>query len=58
MINVNGAVIRSIKTMADRSIVVTIDFGELAKLGEFEDILQVPLRVILVKDEDLTPKLE
>ena len=38
MINVQGAVITSVKTMADRPIRATIDFGELVKLGEFEDL--------------------
>lgn len=53
MINVNGVLVKSIKTMADRSVVATIDFGELVKLGDFDDILQTPIRVILVKEDDI-----
>lgn len=53
MINVSGAVIKSIKTMADRSIVATIDFGELVKLGDFQDLLQTPLTVILATEDTM-----
>lgn len=53
MINVSGAVLKSVKTMADRSIVVTVDFGELVKLGDFEDIIQMPIRIIIAPEEDI-----
>lgn len=53
MINVSGAVIKSIKTMADKSVVVTIDFGELVKLGSFDGLLQMPLTVVVVTEETM-----
>lgn len=58
MINVQGAVITSVKTMADRSIRATIDFGELVKLGEFEDLIQMPIKIIIVAETDLQPDEE
>jgi len=53
MINVSGAVIKSIKTMADKSVVVTIDFGELVKLGSFDGLLQMPLTVVVATEETM-----
>lgn len=53
MINVSGAVIKSIKTMADKSVVVTIDFGELVKLGSFDGLLQMPLTVVVATEKTM-----
>ena len=53
MINVSGAVIKSIKTMADKSVVVTIDFGELVKLGSFDGLLQMPLTIVVATEETM-----
>lgn len=53
MINVSGAVIKSIRTMADKSVVVTIDFGELVKLGSFDGLLQMPLIVVVATEETM-----
>lgn len=52
MVNVNGAILKSVKTMADRSVVATVDFGELVKLGDFDDMIQMPVRVIIVLDTE------
>jgi hypothetical protein len=52
MIDVTGAVITKVATRVDRSITVTLDFGELVKLGDFDGLIQIPLRVILLTEED------
>jgi len=52
MINVDGAVLKGVKTLVDKSIVATIDFGELVKLGDFDGLLQMPIRVIIVLSDE------
>ena len=53
MIDVTGAVLTKLATRADRSIVITLDLGELVKLGDFDGIVQMPLRVVLITEDEL-----
>ena len=53
MIDVTGAVLTKLATRADRSIVITLDLGELVKLGDFDGMVQMPLRVVLITEDEL-----
>ena len=53
MIDVTGAVLTKLATRADRSIVITLDLGELVKLGDFDGMVQMPLRVVLITEQEL-----
>ena len=53
MIDVTGAVLTKLATRADRSIVITLDLGELVKLGDFDGMVQMPLRVVLITEDEI-----
>lgn len=52
MVLSNGAVLVRVKTMADGSKRAEIDFGEHIKLGNFDDLLQTTITVVLVSDQE------
>lgn len=57
MINVTGATLVKPKLMADNSIRLEIDFGELITLSEIDDLRRKVLKVVIVA-EDLLKDIE
>lgn len=59
MIAKTGVQVVRVKTMADNSKRVEIDFGESIKLSSFDDLLGTTVSVIIVPDrDDIYPLLE
>ena len=59
MIAKTGVQVVRVKTMADNSKRVEIDFGESIKLSSFDDLLGTTISVIIVPDrDDIYPLLE
>lgn len=59
MIAKTGVQVVRVKTMADNSKRIEIDFGENVKLSSFDDLLGNTVSVIVVPDrEDIYPLLE
>lgn len=59
MIAKTGVQVVRVKTMADNSKRIEIDFGENIKLSSFDDLLGTTVSVIVVPDrEDIYPLIE
>lgn len=55
MINVTGATIARVKTMADGSIRIELDLGELCTLADLDDLLRTSLTVVIAP-EGIVPR--
>lgn len=52
MIDSNMATLVRPKLMADNSKRIELDFGETVKLADFDDLIGVPLKVIIIPLDD------